>query len=147
VQTRRKRGPRPRPAEAAARTQFSRSGSVEQPWDPTTPIYPSSDQSASPSALPRAMTRRWSEGSSNSPSHTRRCNVARNCSGLWVLLGVTSSASKGNSGKVPKTHSVGSVRDHDLGVLAITEIALKITNAVAPTDFISGAPNTAYVDW
>jgi hypothetical protein len=32
VQTRRKRGPRPRPAEAAARTQFSRSGSVEQPW-------------------------------------------------------------------------------------------------------------------
>jgi hypothetical protein len=32
VQTRRKRGPRPRPAEAAARIQFSRSGSVEQPW-------------------------------------------------------------------------------------------------------------------
>jgi hypothetical protein len=42
------------------------------------------------------------------------------------------------------THSVGSVRDHDLGVFAITEIALKITNAVAR--FISGAPNTAYVD-
>jgi hypothetical protein len=60
---------------------------------------------------------------------------------------VTSSASKGNSGKVPKTHSVGSVRDHNLGVFAITEIALKITNVVAPTDFISGAPNTAYVDW
>ena len=44
------------------------------------------------------------------------------------------TASKGNSGKVPKTHSVGSVRDHGLGVFAITEIALKITNAVAPTE-------------
>jgi len=31
-------------------------------------------------------------------------------------------------------------------VFTITEIALKIANAVSPTNFISGVPNTAYVD-
>jgi hypothetical protein len=38
------------------------------------------------------------------------------------------------------------VGDHDLGVFTITEIALKVANAVPPTHFISGVPNTAYVD-
>jgi hypothetical protein len=47
---RRLRDPGPRPADAAARTQFSRSSSVEQPWPRPTPIYPSSDQSASSNA-------------------------------------------------------------------------------------------------
>jgi hypothetical protein len=45
-------------------------------------------------------------------------------------------------GKVPETHSVGSVGDHNLGVFAITKIALKITDTVPPTHFLSGAPNT-----
>jgi hypothetical protein len=65
---------------------------------------------------------------------------------LRVLIGVKPSASKGNSGKVPETHSLGLVGDHNLGVF-ITEIALKIANAVRPTHFISRVPNAAYVDW
>jgi hypothetical protein len=55
------------------------------------------------------------------------------------------SASKELS-KVRKTHSVGSVGDHSLGVFTITEVALKIANAVRPAHFISGVPNTAYGD-
>jgi hypothetical protein len=43
-------------------------------------------------------------------------------------------------------HSVGSVGDHNLGVFTITEIPLKRANAVPPTHFISGAPNTADAD-
>ena len=62
-----------------------------------------------------------------------------------LRVGAKPSASK-DSGKVPKTHSVGSVGDHNLGVFAITEIALKIASAVPPTHFVSAAPNTAYVD-
>jgi len=50
------------------------------------------------------------------------------------------------SGEVPKPHSVGAVRDQDLGVLTITEIAPKFTNAVPPTHFLSWAPKTACVD-
>jgi hypothetical protein len=38
------------------------------------------------------------------------------------------------------------VEDHNLGVFTITEIALKIANAVPPAHFISGVPNTAYGD-
>jgi hypothetical protein len=38
------------------------------------------------------------------------------------------------------------VEDHNLGVFTITEVALKITNAVRPGHFISGVPNTAYGD-
>ena len=51
-----------------------------------------------------------------------------------------------NSGKVRKTHSVGSVGNHNLSVFTITEIPLKIANAAPPTHFISGVPDTAYVD-
>jgi hypothetical protein len=58
---------------------------------------------------------------------------------------VTPSANR-NSGKVPKAYSVGSVGDHNLGVLAIIEIAPKIANAFPPTHSISGLPNTADVD-
>ena len=51
-------------------------------------------------------------------------------------------ASVRNWGKVRKTHSVGSVGDHNLGVFTIADVALKNANAVPPTHFISGAPNT-----
>jgi hypothetical protein len=68
------------------------------------------------------------------PELTRSCGSAQN------------PAQVKDSGKVPKTHSVGSVGDHNLGVFTITEIALKIANAVPPTHLISGAPNAAYVD-
>ena len=62
-----------------------------------------------------------------------------------LRVGAKPGASK-DSGKVPKTHSVGSVGDHNLRVFTITEIALKIANAVSPTHFISRVPNAAYVD-
>ena len=64
---------------------------------------------------------------------------------LRFLIGIKPSASR-SLGKISKTHPVGSVGDHNLGVFAITEIALKIANAVPPTHFISGLPNTGYVD-
>jgi hypothetical protein len=73
-------------------------------------------------------------------------DVARNCLEVAGSNRCENPGQIRNSGKVPKTHSVGSVGDHNLGVFAITEIALKIAHAVPPTHFISGAPNTAYVD-
>ena len=61
----------------------------------------------------------------NSRSHTRpTLNVARKDRKLRVLIGVKPGQIR-NSGKVPKTHSIGSVGDHNLSVFAITEIALK----------------------
>jgi hypothetical protein len=97
------------------------------------------------SRIPSA-TRRWSERDLNSRSHTPRCRfecrpeLTRSCGSAQ------NPAQVKDSGKVPKTHSVGSVGDHNLGVFTITEIALKIANAVPPTHLISGAPNAAYVD-
>ena len=64
---------------------------------------------------------------------------------LRVLIGAKPSASK-ELRQGPQTHSVGSVGDHNLGVVTITDVALKNASAVPPTHFISGAPNTAYVD-
>lgn len=95
-----------------------------------------------------ALTRRWSEGDLNSRSYSRRCRLEcrPKLIGSCGFLSVSNPAQARNSGKVPKTHSVGAVGDHNLGVFAITEIALKIANAVPPTHFISGPPNTAYVD-
>ena len=42
-------------------------------------------------------------------------------------------------GKLFETHAVGAAGDHDLGVFAVADIALKIANAVPPTQFIAGA--------
>jgi hypothetical protein len=64
---------------------------------------------------------------------------------MGILVGTIPSASS-DSGNAPKTHSVGSVGDHNLGMFTITEIALKITNSVPPTHFISEVPDTAYVN-
>ena len=49
-------------------------------------------------------------------------------------------------GKVPETHSVDSAGDDNFSVFTVTEIALKITNAVPPMHLISRTPNMANLD-
>jgi hypothetical protein len=45
------------------------------------------------------------------------------------------------SAKVRDTHSVGSIGDHDFGVFAITEIAMKDADAVAPVYLLPRTPS------
>jgi hypothetical protein len=47
------------------------------------------------------------------------------------------------SGKVPDTHSIGSISDHDLGVFTVTNIATEDTDAVPPADPVPRTPNAA----
>jgi hypothetical protein len=47
------------------------------------------------------------------------------------------------SGKVPDTHSVGSICDHDFGVFTVTNIATENTDAVPPAHAVPGMPNAA----
>ncbi|MBV9201479.1 MAG: hypothetical protein JOY83_17490 [Alphaproteobacteria bacterium] len=47
------------------------------------------------------------------------------------------------SGKLPDTHSIGSIGDHDLGVFSVTKVAMKNTNPVTPAHSIPGTPNPA----
>jgi hypothetical protein len=49
-----------------------------------------------------------------------------------------------SSGKVPDTHPVGAIYDHDLGVFAVTEIAMENTDAVSPAHLIPRTPKAAY---
>ena len=45
--------------------------------------------------------------------------------------------------KVPDTHSIGSITDHDLGVFPVTKLAIKNTNALTPVNLIPATPNAA----
>ena len=47
------------------------------------------------------------------------------------------------SGKVPDTHSVGSICDHDFGVFTVTNIATENTDAVPPAHPVSRMPKPA----
>jgi hypothetical protein len=47
------------------------------------------------------------------------------------------------SGKVPYTHSVGSICDHNLGVFIVTKIAMENTDAVPPAHPVPRTPKTA----
>jgi len=47
------------------------------------------------------------------------------------------------SGKVPDTHSVGSICDHDFGVFTVTNIATENTDAVPPAHPVPRMPNAA----
>src|SRR5258705_11929058 len=47
------------------------------------------------------------------------------------------------SGKLPDTHSVGSICDHDLGVFTVTKIATENTDAVPPAHPVPGTPKAA----
>ena len=49
------------------------------------------------------------------------------------------------SGKVPDTHSVGAIRNHNLGVFIVTEIALKNTAAVPPAYRLPRTPKAGYL--
>jgi hypothetical protein len=49
-----------------------------------------------------------------------------------------------SSGKVPYTHSVGSICDHNLGVFIATKIAMENTDAVPPAHPVPRTPKTAY---
>jgi len=47
------------------------------------------------------------------------------------------------SGKVPDTHSIGSISDHDLGVFTVTNIATENTDAVTPAHPVPRTPKAA----
>jgi hypothetical protein len=49
-----------------------------------------------------------------------------------------------SSGKVPDTHSVGAIRNHNLGVFTVTEIAVKNTAALPPAHRLPRTPKAAY---
>ena len=48
------------------------------------------------------------------------------------------------SGKVPDTHSVGSICDQNLGVFVVTKIAMENTDAVPPAHPVPRMPKAAY---
>ena len=48
------------------------------------------------------------------------------------------------SGKVPDTHSVGSICDHDFGVFTVANIAMENTDAVPPAHPVPRMPKAAY---
>jgi hypothetical protein len=47
------------------------------------------------------------------------------------------------SGKIPDTHSVGSICDHDFGVFTVTNIATENTDAVPPAHPVPRKPKPA----
>src|SRR5271165_4185577 len=47
------------------------------------------------------------------------------------------------SGKVPDTHSVGSICDHDFGVFTVTNIAMENTDAVPQAHAVPRMPKAA----
>jgi hypothetical protein len=49
-----------------------------------------------------------------------------------------------SSGKVPDTHPVGAIYDHNLGVFTVTKIAMENTDAVSPAHLVTRTPKTAY---
>jgi hypothetical protein len=48
-----------------------------------------------------------------------------------------------SSGKIPDTHSVGSICDHDFGVFTVTNIATENTDAVPPAHPVPRMPTAA----
>jgi len=48
------------------------------------------------------------------------------------------------SGKVPDTHPVGAIYNHNLGVFTIPKIAMENTDAVSPAHPVPGTPKVAY---
>ena len=49
-----------------------------------------------------------------------------------------------SSGKVPDTHSVGAICNHNLGVFIVTKIAMENTGAVSPAHPVPRTPKAAY---
>jgi len=64
--------------------------------------------------------------------------------GLGIIRGPASGCPASNpSGKVPDTHSVGSICDHDFGVFTVTNIATENTGAVPPAHPVPRMPKAA----
>jgi hypothetical protein len=49
-----------------------------------------------------------------------------------------------SSGKLPDTHPVGAIYNHNLGVFTVTKIAMENTVAVSPAHPVPGTPQAAY---
>jgi len=49
-----------------------------------------------------------------------------------------------SSGKVPDTHPVGAIYNHNLGVFTVTKIAMENTDAVSPTHLVPRTPKATY---
>ena len=83
--------------------------------------------------------------------HRARTNLFRRNPPRMAAAGATLSAEEPTSrcppaklsSKVPDTHSVGSICDHDLGVFTVTHIATENTNAVPPAHPVSRMPKPA----
>ena len=86
--------------------------------------------------------------------------MANAASRLWSICGVLPTASGSHhfslyskyldagrrqlsSGKVPDTHSVDSICDHDFGVFTVTNIATENTDAVLPAHPLPRTPKAA----
>ena len=68
-------------------------------------------------------------------------NRWRVCSvGIEPILQYAADLNPKPSGKVPDTHSIGSISDHDLGVFTVTNIATENTDAVPPAHPVPGTP-------
>ena len=62
---------------------------------------------------------------------------------LGIIRGPASAALPQASGKVPETHSVGPICDHDFGVFTVTNITTENTDAVPPAHPVPRMPNAA----
>jgi hypothetical protein len=65
--------------------------------------------------------------------------------GIWSLAArePASGCPSKSSGKIPDTHSVGSICDHDFGVFTVTNIATENTDAVPPAHPVPRMPKAA----
>jgi hypothetical protein len=52
--------------------------------------------------------------------------------------------SRCQSRKVPDTHPVGAIYNHNLGVFTVTQIEMENTDAVSPTHLVPRTPQAAY---
>src|SRR6266403_1600472 len=89
-------------------------------------------------------SRRWP---SPGPSIRRRSMTPRCLFDLWGSWQIRESNSRCSaaepSGKVPDTHSVDSICDHDFGVFTVTNIATENTDAVLPAHPLPRTPKAA----
>ena len=48
------------------------------------------------------------------------------------------------SGKVPDTHSIGAIHNHNLGVFTVTKVAMENTDAIPPAHRVPRTPQAGY---
>jgi hypothetical protein len=72
----------------------------------------------------------------------QRCPGRTRCSGTTHDRGA--GRRQLSSGKVPDTHPVGAIYDHNLGVFTVTKIAMENTDAVSPAHLVPRTPKAAY---